>query len=188
MSRKRIYVAVAAVALVVLAGASYAVAQGTGQTPDNGPGNPGREERAHAELNGYQEVPSVSTTGFGEFTAIVDDETQTITYTLTYAAVQGVATAAHIHLGQRSVNGGVSAFLCGGGDKPPCPLVAGTVTDVITPAEVVGPALQGIEPGSMPELIRAIRAGATYVNVHSTRFPNGEIRAQIADQNQRQPH
>jgi len=29
------------------------------------------------------------------------------------------------------------------------------------------------------ELIAAIRAGATYVNVHSTRWPGGEIRSQI---------
>ena len=29
------------------------------------------------------------------------------------------------------------------------------------------------------ELLRAIRAGATYVNVHSTRWPGGEIRSQI---------
>ena len=40
----------------------------------------------------------------------------------------------------------------------------------------------------MPELIRAIRVSETYVNVHTTRFPAGEIRGQIADQNQRQPH
>jgi hypothetical protein len=31
----------------------------------------------------------------------------------------------------------------------------------------------------MDELIKAIRAGATYVNVHSTTWPGGEIRSQI---------
>jgi len=52
---------------------------------------------------------------------------------------------------------------------------------------VVGPAGQGIAPGELDEFIRAIRAGVTYVNVHSTKFPSGEIRGQINDDNQRQP-
>ena len=193
MSKRRMYGALVGVALLLVTGGSYAVAQqGPGQPGDNGPGNPGREERAHAELNSYQEVPSVSTTGFGEFTARIDDETQTIEYVLTYAGLQGAALQAHIHLAQRRVNGGISAFLCGGGDKPPSP-PAGTVTGVIDPSDVIGPVNQGIDPGEMPELIRAIRAGHTYANVHTTRtvtgeigFPGGEIRGQINDRDQKE--
>ena len=41
------------------------------------------------------------------------------------------------------------------------------------------PTPQGIEPGAFAELVAAIRAGHTYVNVHSTKWPGGEIRAQI---------
>jgi len=44
---------------------------------------------------------------------------------------------------------------------------------------VIGPSSQGVAAGEFDELIRAIRAGATYVNVHSTLYPPGEIRAQI---------
>ena len=45
---------------------------------------------------------------------------------------------------------------------------------------MVGPAARGIAPGQIDELIRAIRAGATYVNVHSSpTYPGGEIRGQI---------
>jgi hypothetical protein len=195
MRKRRMYAALTGAALLILVGSSYATAQ-VGKSPkDNGPGNPGQEERAHAELNGFQEVPTVMTTGFGEFTAVVDDETQTITYELTYGGLQGVATQAHIHIAQRSVNGGVSAFLCGGGDKPPCPSPGGTVTGVIDPSDVVGPAIQGVEPGDMPDLIRAIRAGHAYANVHTdTRpteppvqgFPGGEIRGQINDRDQKE--
>jgi hypothetical protein len=137
-----------------------------------------------ADLSGFHETPNISTTGFGELTAVVEDNL--ITYTLTYAALETNATQAHIHFGYRHIAGGVSAFLCGGGDKPPCPLIAGTVTGTIDPADVVGPASQGIEPGSMVELVRAIRAGHTYANVHTTRFPAGEIRGQIADEDQRE--
>ena len=42
-----------------------------------------------------------------------------------------------------------------------------------------GARAQGLNTGEMGELIRAMRAGATYVNVHSTTWPTGEIRSQI---------
>jgi CHRD domain len=132
--------------------------------------------RFRASLTGYEEVPSISTVGEGTFRAEVDGST--IEYKLTYTT-ETAANAAHIHLGQRSVNGGVSAFLCGGGDKPPCPGTGGTVSGVIDPTDVIGPDNQGIEPGAMNELLAAMRAGVTYANVHSTRFPGGEIRGQI---------
>jgi hypothetical protein len=139
---------------------------------------------AQARLEGFQEVPAVSTTGRGAFSARIDDTAQTITWQLSYADLEGhlvaggVVTAAHIHVGQRGVNGGVSAFFCGGGGKPPCP-TEGELSGVITPVDVLGPASQGVEAGSFDELVRAIRAGKTYVNVHTTRWPGGEVRGQV---------
>ena len=47
------------------------------------------------------------------------------------------------------------------------------------PDNVIGPAAQGIAAGEFAELVRAIRAGATYVNVHTTVHPGGEIRKQL---------
>ena len=174
---------------VLVAAIVSALAIGSLALAGDNPQNPGQREKVFSDtLTGYQETPGVSSPGFGEFEAVIDDETQTITYVLTYAALESPAAQAHIHFGNRHIAGGVSAFLCGGGDKPPCPANAGTVTGVIDPTDVVGPTPQGIEPGSMPELIRAIRASLTYVNVHTAKFPGGEIRGQIADQNQRQPH
>ena len=38
---------------------------------------------------------------------------------------------------------------------------------------------QGIDAGEFDELVRAIRAGATYANVHSQTFGPGEIRGPI---------
>jgi CHRD domain-containing protein len=141
-----------------------------------------------ADLNGFQEDPSISTTGNGSFTAKIDDEAQVIEYELTYADLEGGNTLfAHIHIGSMDHNGGVSAFLCGGSTKPaPCPNVGGTVTGTIVPADVVGPATQGVEAGSWVELVRAIRAGHTYANVHTTRWPGGEIRGQIKNNDQRE--
>lgn len=142
----------------------------------------GKKNLKSDELSGYQENPDVSSTGTGSFEATIDDDAQTITYELSYSGLEGGnALFAHIHFGKRAVNGGVSAFLCGGGDKPPCPATEGTVTGVIDAADVVGPAGQGIEPGSFTELVAAMRAGHTYANVHTPRWPAGEIRAQIND-------
>ena len=147
----------------------------------SGAGADSKRSRVKARLNGYQENPAISTTGHGTFTARIDDEAMEIHYTLSYSDLEGgTASAAHIHLGDRHTNGGVSAFLCSGGDKPPCPATEGTVSGVIDAADVIGPAGQGIEPGSFDELVRAMRAGVTYANVHTTpRWPGGEIRGQI---------
>jgi hypothetical protein len=132
-----------------------------------------------AKLIGYEEVPSVSTVASGKFSAKIHRSAQRIDYRLSFENLEANSLFAHIHLGQRTANGGVSAFLCGGGDKPPCPPTSGTVEGTIDPADVIGPANQGIAPGEFDELVRAMRAGVTYANVHSSKFPGGEIRGQI---------
>ncbi len=147
---------------------------------------------AKTSLDGWQENPSISTTGTGVLDLRIHDDTEMIEYELSYENLEGVGTtpfvtggvvqAAHIHVGARGVNGGVSAFLCGGGGKGACPTPAGMVTGVIAAADVIGPAAQGInagEPTAFAELVEAVRAGFTYVNVHTTRWPGGEIRGQI---------
>jgi len=152
-----------------------------GSTGTAGGGAPGH---VRAVLNGYQEVVgggAISTVGDGLFTATIDDREQTISYELTYSTEGGTVLFSHIHFARRGVSGGIAAFLCGGGDKPACPTPGGTVTGVIDAADVIGPTGQGIEAGSFEELVRAIGAGATYANVHTNRWPGGEIRGQIAD-------
>ena len=58
---------------------------------------------------------------------------------------------------------------------------ANTVSGTITPAQVLTTTGQGIDAGEFDEVVRAIRAGTTYANVHSTTFAPGEIRGQIRD-------
>jgi hypothetical protein len=169
--RKGLITLLLGAAVAVVATASVALANG-----DSG------KNSSKAVLNGYNEVVgpgSISTTGRGIFRARIDEDSQTISYTLTYAAMENPVTQAHVHFAQRHVGGGVIYFLCGGGDKPPCPSPGGTVTGVVDPADIIGPESQGIEPGSFAEAVRAMRAGATYANVHSMRWPAGEIRGQL---------
>lgn len=136
-------------------------------------------ESHKATLSGYQEVPAVSSTGSGELRLKVIDD-NTIEYELTYENLEGATTAAsHVHLGQKSVNGGVSFFLCGGGGRPPCTPTSGMFSGTVTASDVIGPAAQGIAAGEFAELLRALRAGVTYVNVHTDKHPSGEIRGQI---------
>jgi len=147
--------------------------------------------RFDARLSGYQETPTLSTSGKGSFHASINRAQTEIHYTLTYSGPfnanpsGGTVTQAHIHLGARAVMGNISAFLCtnlgnGPAGTPACPTPGGTVSGTITAAQVVGPAGQGISPGEFGELVRAIRAGATYANVHTTTFAAGEIRGQIS--------
>ena len=151
-----------------------------------------------AGLSGYEEVPTLSTGGNGFFKASINRGQSEIRYTLSYRGPfdanpsGGTVTQAHIHLGARAVNGGISAFLCnnlgnGPAGTPACP-AEGTVTGVITPAQVVGPAAQGIAAMEFGGFVRALRAGAAYANVHTTTFGGGEIRGQIGDDRDDRDH
>ena len=137
-------------------------------------------------LTGYEETPSaVSTTGNGTFTARISKDESRIDWQLTYSDLEGAVQQSHIHFGQKSVTGPISVFLCtnlgnGPAGTQPCPAPPATISGTITAADVTNLANErGISAGEFDELIRAIRAGATYVNVHSTRWPGGEIRSQI---------
>jgi hypothetical protein len=183
MVRKRRRYVLAAAMFVGLAAGSYAVAaKGFGSLHRHDPPN---SKEFRAQLNGYQETPSVSSTGFGDFRAKLV-EPEKLHYVFRYQDLEGGASAfAHIHFGQRSVAGGVTIFLCGGGTKPTaCPNVSGRVEGDITPADVTGSTgatAQGIEPGSFAEILRAMRAGYAYANIHTARWMGGEIRGQIND-------
>jgi hypothetical protein len=166
-----------AVALGLLFVLSLAVPPALGHDKDH-------DQRIRVRMNGFAEVPALSAPGKGRFTITIDRRNQSIDYVLAFEGMGSDVTQAHIHLGQRGVNGGISVFLCSNlGNGPAgtqaCPLREGTVTGTIVAANVIGPAGQGIAAGEFDELLRAIDAGATYANVHTTQFPAGEIRAQI---------
>ncbi len=172
--RKRSLVLVAVVLGGVLLVASLGVASG------------GKKNLKAGELVGYEENPDISTQATGAFKVTLDDDAQTLSYELTFANLESDVTQAHIHFGKRAVNGGISVFLCsnlgnGPAGTPACPLRSGTVSRTVGAGDVIGPAGQGISAGQFGELAAAMRAGATYANVHTVTFAGGEIRAQIND-------
>jgi hypothetical protein len=171
-----------AVAVAVAAGATAA---GTVAVAGGG-------KEFNEDLTGYQEVPAISTEGEGDFRARIDTRNEAIHYRLSYEDFEGDVTQAHIHFAQRAVNGAIVAFLCSNLPSPPpdtpaCPGPReGTVEGTIEPADVLDttgampPAGgQGIEAGAFDELVDAMRAGVTYANVHSTKWPGGEVRGQL---------
>ena len=172
MTRRRLQLTAALVLVLGLAVASIGLASGG----NKGHGKGGKHFRAN--LIGFHEVPAINTTGHARLKLTMTDTE--IAFVLSYAGLSGPPAAAHIHVGQFNVNGGVSVFFCGGGGQPACPAAtSGTVSGTITAANVVGPTAQGYNVGDLAPVEKAIRAGVTYANMHSAKFPAGEIRGQI---------
>ena len=136
-----------------------------------------------ARLRPAEEIPTNVTSGTGTFTAVLNAD-NTITFTLSYSNLLTPAFQSHIHIGATKTNGGVALFLCGPATSPAhmvCPndsTNSGTVTDTLSASDVVING-QGIQPGQLAKVVEAINDGNTYVNVHTTQLPGGEIRGQV---------
>ena len=163
------------IALLALAGTAPLAAQ------------PNFAGTATADLASFNEVPSVFSFASGRFEATVDEDGTSITWDLTYDHLVGSVTQAHIHFADEDVNGAIVVFFCSNLTNPPppagtpaCPPSPGHLTGTFTATNVgAGAQGQGISAGQIKALLRAMRAGLTYANVHTDRFPGGEIRGQI---------
>jgi hypothetical protein len=156
-------------------------------------------------LNGLNEAPAiVSTTGDGTFRAVINREETEIRYTLTFKELEGDVRQAHIHIGHPQNSGGIVLWLCDSEANPsptlntpacnqndPADLRAGTASGILTEADVQSLAANGVAgpttttPGEFAEVIALLRAGKTYVNVHTVKFGSGEIRSQIENHEHR---
>jgi CHRD domain-containing protein len=139
--------------------------------------------RLKAILKPLEENPTNVTDGSGTFWAVINDN-NTITFKLSYKNLSTPVTQAHVHIGATKINGAIAIFFCGPSGSPAhqtCPndgSNSGSVTDTVSASDVVINA-QGISPGDFGKVLRAIVNHATYVNVHTTLLPGGEIRGQI---------
>ena len=117
-----------------------------------------------AKLTGAQEAPPTGSAGTGFGTVVLDTTETSAEVTITWSGLGSTVNAWHIHCSApRKVNAPI-AF-------NPMSMVPGTVTWDAT---------------SLPDPVSAhvanLSAGLCYFNVHSTGFPDGEIRGQIVPQ------
>jgi hypothetical protein len=140
----------------------------------------GPEREFRAELRGRNEVPLTLSAGRGTLALTVNDVDTSVHFVLRYSGLLTTVAASHIHVGQPGANGGVTVFFCGGGGRPACPQ-EGTVEGDFTANDVLTLPTQQLELHNLEKLLKAIRAGQTYVNVHTATSPGGEIRGPIHD-------
>jgi hypothetical protein len=108
-------------------------------------------QQFEAVFSGLNEVPPVISPGQGSLQMTLSPAS--LSYTLIFSNLNSIVAAAHIQFARARDNGGVIAFLCGGGGKPSCPSGPnGTVSGTITAADVIGPAPQGLNAGDFDAL------------------------------------
>jgi hypothetical protein len=155
------------VAVVLLAGAGIG-ANGSGQ-------------KFEAELTGAEEVPPVVTETRGQADLRLNEDETKLEFELEVR--DGIRVRqSHIHCAPKGVNGPVVVFLAG--NHNPGWDVDGRWVDnaTATDTNVIPPAAGGTCPhviNNLRDLAVAMRAGDTYVNVHTTANTGGEIRGQI---------
>jgi hypothetical protein len=131
--------------------------------------------RAH--LTGAEEVAPVETRARGQATFQLTSDGMSLQYRLMVANIEDV-TQAHIHLAPAGANGPIVAWLYPA--TPPAVPIPGRSDGVIAAGAITSADLFGPLAGQLLEdLLDAIEAGETYVNVHTDAHPAGEVRGQI---------
>jgi hypothetical protein len=150
-----------------------------------------------AHLSSFNEVPPKGIGSSGTFEAVLSPDGATLTWTFTWTGLTGPPLFAHIHFGERGVNAAVMTFFCGpasgapGGppatipSPQPCPqTTSGSISGTTTAANIIAlsaaPSDQGLNANDFATFLEALRRGDGYANMHTTRFPGGEIRGQVA--------
>ena len=145
-----------------------------------------------ATLSGFEELGALnaqtgaifSKTGEGTLKLNLNQKNQSLTSTLTYSGLTSNVTQAHIHFGKNHVAGGIIVFLCtnlgnGPAGTPACPASSGTVSGTVTAASVVAVPGQNVTAGDFDALEDALTSDTAYANIHTKKFPEGEIRGQL---------
>jgi hypothetical protein len=126
-----------------------------------------------ADLAGANEVPPIPTQGRGQAIFQLNAQETALGYRLTVASIEFVQSA-HIYLGAAGVNGPVVVALFNG------PTTKGRMDGVLASGTITAASLTGPLTGlPLRALLQIMSAGSAYVNVHTNRYPAGEIRGQI---------
>lgn len=144
-------------------------------TEGKAPGDVQRNFSTH--LKGINEVPPVETNGQGQATFKLSKDGTSIHYKLIVANIEHVLMA-HIHNAPAGSNGGIVVWLYP--SSPPPQLIEGRSQGILAEGTITADDLLGTLQGlTLNDLLEEIKAGNTYVNVHTTQNPGGEIRGQI---------
>ncbi len=110
-----------------------------------------------AKLDGAQETPPRATLGKGTAQVTLDTTTRQLGWTITYSGLSGPATAAHFH----------------------GPAAPGASADAVVP--ITGNLASPIKGSAAlsDAQIGDLRGGLWYVNIHTAKYPPGEIRGQV---------
>jgi hypothetical protein len=139
-----------------------------------------------ANLAGSNEVPGNASAGTGFATVTFDDVLNTLRVQAVFSGLSGPTTAAHIHCcGPVGANRGVATTTP---SFPGFPLgVTSGVFDNIFDlglASTYNPSFVTANGGTLATaraaFLGGLFSGNTYFNVHTTAFPGGEIRGQLA--------
>jgi CHRD domain len=131
------------------------------------------EKSFHAKLTGNDEVPSVKTKAKGDVKFKLSSDGKELSYKLHVKNIEN-PTAAHIHRGMKGKNGPPLANLFTGPKKEgkfSGDLSEGTITAKDLSGDLMGK--------SLDDLVKLIKSGDLYVNVHTDANPDGAIRGQI---------
>ena len=130
-----------------------------------------------AKLTGAGEATptanGINTAAFGDATVVVNMSTRTVTYTVNVFNLPSGVTASHIHVGAEGTGGPVVVNFTVPTSASNDFSYTGTVADT---AFILRPD-QGVR--SADDMFQAILGGNSYVNVHSSVNPGGEIRGQL---------
>lgn len=138
-----------------------------------------RNFRAH--LTGAAEVPAVDTLAQGQAIFQLSEDGTELHYKLIAANIDNLFMA-HIHRGPADGTGPIVVWLY----LHPQPanamdgLIQGRFDGVLAEGTITADDLTGpLTGGSLGDLLEAMRAGNTYVNIHTVQHPGGEVRGQI---------
>lgn len=135
--------------------------------------DPGAEARFVATMNGANERPNpVATNATGTATYVLNGNT--LTYTVTASGLSSPVNGAHIHVGNATQAGAI-IFPFNHAVVQSGTVASGTIdlSGAITAGGISGDSLRVL-----------LNNGNAYTNVHTTTYPNGEIRGQIIRQQQ----
>ncbi len=130
------------------------------------------EQSFSAVLTGASVVPTVTTDAKGDARFHLSKDGKKLFYRIKAAGLEGI-TAAHIHMGKKGENGPPIALI---NVKPAKAKKTGTIAKGAVTKNELMTSLKGKD---LSALIDEINAENAYVNVHTAKNPDGEIRGQI---------